>query len=356
MAETSSDTRRPTRFHGSVIFPLILITLGIVFFLNNTGALSSSAWDVIVKLWPLLLIALGLDGILRRQGVAGPIFWLGLGTVLVLSNFEILAWSFWDVLLRLWPVLLIAIGVDIAFGRQQTVWGAILAFVIIVIVLAGALLLAGLGTPTVDEPISYSAEGLSHLSANLYPTVGDLRIEALPESGPVVLQGVLHKRQGETVNKQFSPDGSLTLRSEGFQSFYPRGGHTSWGWELAFAPALPLDLQVSQGVGTVNLDLTDLLIRNLNINLGVGDIVVILPQSGQFTAAIEGAVGQITILVPKGAVLKITSDTALANLRLPDDFIQRDDGYVSPAYEQGAVKLITLNLSQAVGTITVEYR
>jgi len=55
------------RWRGSLVGPIILIGLGIVFLLNNLGLLSWSVWEVILRLWPILLIAIGLDILLGRR-------------------------------------------------------------------------------------------------------------------------------------------------------------------------------------------------------------------------------------------------------------------------------------------------
>jgi len=59
-------TRNPSTFWGGV-----LVLLGLLFLLANTGVLANLNWDVV---WPVLLIALGVWLILPRLGgVTGPV-------------------------------------------------------------------------------------------------------------------------------------------------------------------------------------------------------------------------------------------------------------------------------------------
>jgi hypothetical protein len=51
---------------------VILIGLGVVFLLNNPGILNWSVWDVIFRLWPVLLIAAGLDILIGRRADQVP--------------------------------------------------------------------------------------------------------------------------------------------------------------------------------------------------------------------------------------------------------------------------------------------
>ncbi len=48
----------------SVFFPLLIIFIGIVLLLVNTGLLSPSAWEGLWRFWPLILILAGLDHLL----------------------------------------------------------------------------------------------------------------------------------------------------------------------------------------------------------------------------------------------------------------------------------------------------
>ncbi|MDD3531772.1 MAG: DUF5668 domain-containing protein [Candidatus Shapirobacteria bacterium] len=47
-----------------VVWPLILISLGLLFLLNNLGLLSWSAWNILWRFWPIFLILSGLELVL----------------------------------------------------------------------------------------------------------------------------------------------------------------------------------------------------------------------------------------------------------------------------------------------------
>jgi len=58
------DRPLPQR-RGGLLFPLLLIAMGTLFLLNNLGIVSWTVWRVIGQMWPVLLIAIGLDILLR---------------------------------------------------------------------------------------------------------------------------------------------------------------------------------------------------------------------------------------------------------------------------------------------------
>ncbi|MFC1651709.1 LiaI-LiaF-like domain-containing protein [Patescibacteria group bacterium] len=46
-----------------MFFPLVLISLGVIFLLKNLGYISTDTWDV---LWPILIIAAGISFLLGK--------------------------------------------------------------------------------------------------------------------------------------------------------------------------------------------------------------------------------------------------------------------------------------------------
>ena len=352
------DERR--RFRGSIFFPLVLIILGVIFLLNNIGVLTGDVWNTILQLWPVLLIALGLDTILRRQGLVGPVFLIGLGIVFLLANYGLLAVNVWDVVLRLWPVLLVAIGLDIVIGRRSPLL-SLVGLVLVLAVLAGALWLYGVrfesGQVLNSEQISQAVGAATAARVVIEPAAGSLRITAMSSPDGLV-EGTAGRVGQEKVVSEYSISGgtaTFTLRGTGgvFISV-PRGNQGEWNWNLALTPAIPIDLKTSLGAGQSLIDLTGLDISALDANLGVGQTTVVLPSEGDFEGKVEGAIGQIVIQVPKGMALRIRSDTGLATIDVPNDFMGQNDVFTSPGFT-GAQHYIDLQVGQAIGNVNVRY-
>lgn len=64
----------------------------------------------------------------------------------------LLSWSVWEVILRLWPILLIAIGLDILLGRRWA-WGSWLVAAIVL-----GLLLIAVGLFTTRPPTNVNVQ------------------------------------------------------------------------------------------------------------------------------------------------------------------------------------------------------
>ena len=70
----------------SLIGPIIMIAIGVLFLLNNLGLLPWGVWELVWHFWPLILILAGLDILIgwSRSGIAAA-FALILGLLLILG-------------------------------------------------------------------------------------------------------------------------------------------------------------------------------------------------------------------------------------------------------------------------------
>ena len=92
----------------SIFFPLLLIALGVYFLLINLGVMEGNFWSTVWQLWPVLLIAGGIEGIIRRDNLVTSAFFAAIGTVFLLCNFDYLDYSILQLIIYLWPLLLVA--------------------------------------------------------------------------------------------------------------------------------------------------------------------------------------------------------------------------------------------------------
>jgi hypothetical protein len=298
----------------------------------------------------------------RRGGLVGPVILIGLGVVFLLNNLGILSWSMWDVIFRLWPVLLIAAGLDIIIGRRSA-WGSLLALALTLIVLAGALWLFGAyartGQAGLGEEIRQTLDGATEAEVVIAHSVGTLRVESLLASraeSANLIEGTIRPGRGEKVARDFAIEGekaTFTLRSEGVSvGPFPGGWGGQWTWNLGLNSDIPLDLEISLGVGQSDVDLRDLMVSELDMDMGIGQTTVTLPEEGRFWARIDGAIGQTTIRIPEGLAVRVHVDTGLAARQLPHNYRCRDDVCTSPGYES-AEDRVDLDVSQAIGNVAV---
>lgn len=100
---------------GRLVFGLVVILLGVLFTLDNLGAIEAGE---ILRWWPAALVAYGISrvaGLYCRQNlVAGIVFTL-VGALLLLREAGFPAPDPW----ALWPVLLVAVGFSMVLGTLR---------------------------------------------------------------------------------------------------------------------------------------------------------------------------------------------------------------------------------------------
>jgi len=109
------ETRTSPRISVQVVLGLIVIILGTALLLDNLYIIDAGD---ILRYWPALLVIYGLWRLATCFTVSGRVwglFWLLVGSILLLGKFYIVHVSIWD----LWPVILVLIGASMLFGTMR---------------------------------------------------------------------------------------------------------------------------------------------------------------------------------------------------------------------------------------------
>jgi hypothetical protein len=288
----ASPTKRSYR-----LLALLLIGAGIAVLLQSTGLLSAAAWSV---LWPLALIALGLDlvteGLQRRR--------IMIGTLLAA--------------LFCLPIVSVA-----SFFEDQQV--------------------------AQESERGYEAgeafDGIDELEAQVKLTAGNLSIRDLRGSGDRVVD---LGRGGEIMRREQRD--RLGILEIGAPSL------SEHDLNLRFQRELPLDLTVDIGSGNADtLDFEHIALKRLNLNIGVGNAELILPEQGAVDVTITiSTVGNVDIEVPDDMPARIVVNSSLSNPDIDDRFKQQDGAYVSEDYDPEASDRITITINSTAGNINVD--
>ena len=230
--------------------------------------------------------------------------------------------------LSLWPVALIALGVDLLTrGRYRVpIW----LVVAIVAVLAAFGRLGPLGnvlgtntsfssTNVQETQIDIPIDGARNLELDVETGVAEFRLSSTNADGSL-LRGVIRTPEGQRLDQRIDRDGDTVdvefdatseRRVWSFGDMRSDRGHR---WDLSVARGVSLDLAVNTGVGLTSLDLRDVDLRDLRVNAGVGEVRIVLPESGAYEADIDAGVGEVNVTVPAGAAVRIEADTGIGAL------------------------------------------
>jgi hypothetical protein len=341
----------------SIFFPLVLITIGLVFLLKTVGVIQNDPGELLFRLWPLLFIIGGIDHILQGKGWVWAVISLGLGTVFLLANFNYLPEDALSLLLRLWPLILIAIGLDLIFQGHSVISriiGALLGLGLVVVIVWWAVA----GSPVTSratEPIEISLGKANTATLDISIPVGQIEIKAGAGDGNLV-DGYITQSASKHLQQSYKVNagiGNLVINSSGTFVFPWVDGFRQLLWQLRLTSEIPLAIAIDSSVGGQTLDLRGLDVDSLDLTAAIGSIEIVLPSEEEFDGRISTPIGSVKILVPSGALVEIKTDTGLSFIQVPEGFTRQGDVIYSPG-ASSANALIHLVLEQPIGRLIVE--
>lgn len=259
-------------------------------------------------------------------------------------------------LLNLWPIAVIALGVDLlTAGKYRTmVIGAaiVIALVFLFAVPNQGGRVAGAGDP---QDVRIALDGATSVDVTIDMGVAELTLGSDSTTTDAV-SGVVRPSRAERFEQDSSRRGStleIELRSRNAGGPFNFGffGATNGGnWDLNLTERVPIDLEIDAGVGSSQLDLRNVRLAGFELDAGVGSVEATLP-GGNYTGSIDGGVGTITVRLPRGAPARIEVDTGLGGVSTSGDFQRSGDAYTTANYDGTGVRLA---ISAGVGQVRIE--
>jgi hypothetical protein len=348
----------------------------------------------------------------RTPNFFWPVIFIGVGAILLLTNMGLMDFEVLDLvnIARLWPLLLVAIGVNLLFGRNASWVGSaislLLGLAVIAVVVFGPTYLEPVASSDlITESFSEPLDDADSAKVTLDFDRGSLEVSSLRDGDNLIESEVTH-------------DGRLDFDASGGsrRNVSMRLDSDSAFWELDFlddqqikgvvglSPDLPIDLYVDIGGGTAELDLGGLNLSDLEVDSGSGRIELVMPSgyvpanlgagsgrievqaaedseldldvevgSGRIVltlaegvwgdAELQSGSGSITVYVPKGLAVRVTGTTGSGSVNVPSDFdrvsgsdhVTGDSGtWESPDFDEADEQLV-IEFSVGSGSVRIRY-
>lgn len=281
-------------------FAVLLILFGSVLLLEQLG-FWEIPWRQIWSLWPLVLVLIGLEILLRRVPGGGWLFFIAACGIIAL-------------VIGIWPNLKVA--------RIPS------------------------ETHTVDYPLTGVRSAEMHITLG----VGNLEIGTLQEDDLLYKATLYADPQRTDLAAANTVEGTQATVALRLVSLGQRGliSHENERLAIDISPQIPVALSITGGVSRSRLDLTGLNLSRLELNAGVGETWLALPP-GDYAAVIKGSVGKISIHIPSQAGARIEVQKGLGTVHIADRFRQEGNAYTV----QGAGE-IHLRIEGGVGAIEID--
>ena len=262
----------------------------------------------------------------RRRGFGFPGLLIVAGVVLLLVTIDVLPNGYFAALWPFWPLLIVALGLNVLLSRIDARIGSTLALVVVVGALVAAWPLSGSEASAGDRTIEdFTVEIGNAESARVELTLGATHLELRSGADPdVIATGSLSScRDGALRLDVDDRAGVRTVRlstNRGAWDWFSCGGFGDTSadlWSLALNPELPMVLQIDIGASESDIDLTDLNISRLEINTGASDTHVRLPRAaGRTSATFNIGAANLEIEIPVGVAARIDVEAGLASLSI----------------------------------------
>ena len=250
-----------------------------------------------------------------------PLFWpvvlIGIGSAALLFNVGLLDWSRVADLYRLWPVLLIALGLAIVFrdrvpGRLATVVGA-LVLIVLLVAAAGAIgaipgALSSSSGPTVTTHFAAPAAELARPRLELSVGAATVRVHA-GATGAELYQATISAPRDEKPDVRLDPTtGTLNVALPNRSGFDWGNDNATRTVDLTLNDQLPWALALSTGATQSTLDLSNLKLTSVNLESGASSIRLTLPRpSGTIPVNVSGGAMRLTVQRPAGTPIRVDS-------------------------------------------------
>lgn len=298
-----------------------------------------------------------------RPGIFGPLMLIIVGVVLLLNQTGRLPGDFWWTIWRYWPVILILAGLEVLLGISRSRWAYLLGVLLALAVVGGLVGYAALrGAGTADTRPAASTQSITHglqdadrARVNLRMAAGTVALGALSDSSNLVEARVQYSKRSSQVDDQFevrNGQAEWTLRSRQATNLTVAGDDWSDAWSVNLSGRVPLELDVELAAGRVDADLRNLSVSRIDIDLAAGSTTLTLPDTaGTTTVTVKTATGEITLITPPSVGIRLRPSKVLGSLNIANHKLTQAGSYwVTDNYDTASSRL-DIRAEVVLGTI-----
>jgi hypothetical protein len=143
--------------------------------------------------------------------------------------------------------------------------------------------------------------------------------------------------------------GELTIEQPGHT--HSSFGNSHYEWDLHLNEEVPMSFTVNFGAGKARLNIGHLALRNLDLNMGVGELEVDLrgKPKHDYDVKISGGVGHVTVHLPTDVGVYAEASGGIGHIGVKG-LNRRDGHWENDAYATSPVK-VHVNISGGIGEI-----
>jgi hypothetical protein len=296
------------------------------------------------------------------------IFFVLLGGIPLLDRLGVIDAAAWGDLWRLWPLIIIAIGLAILIGRSRMAVAGTIMTALVIGLIAGGGLAAGSGFVNFGDCLPGSDAEMQRTSDS-GQLVGGASVELNANCGELDVTAVSGDAWSlDASYRGAAPEVRAANRSLRIESPDGRSSRQEWQVQLPFERIR--DLSVQMNAGSASLDVGDAQLDELRVETNAGDTLIVAEgaqiaalsvdvNAGRARITLDGPVtgelsvnaGGIDLCLPDTAALALTVEEQLTFATNLDDAGLAQDG--ESWTREGSGPTITLHIEGNAASLTL---
>ena len=128
-------------------------------------------------------------------------------------------------------------------------------------------------------------------------------------------------------------------------------GKYEYNWDIALNDNVRMDVIARMGAGEAHMNLSAMQLRNVEVDIGVGEVEVDLDGHPErsYDVQINGGVGQATVYLPDDVAISATAEGGIGDIKV-EGLERRGHRYINPGHEDDPV-MIRVDVRGGVGEI-----
>jgi hypothetical protein len=164
------------------------------------------------------------------------------------------------------------------------------------------------------------------------------------------------RREGRLIAGQFAADSRPVMQVQDTQAYIKMDrAATPWlsfaDWEMGLARDIPWQVFISTHLGQVHLDLSELIVQDVGIGTGFGDIRLTCPYECLGSIHLHSTLGTAQIITPHGYQVRITAhENAFFGVHADSNrYMQVEPGIYSALDADESAPLVEIHVSGTFG-------
>ncbi|MDQ6918382.1 MAG: DUF5668 domain-containing protein [Candidatus Dormibacteraeota bacterium] len=299
-----------------------------------------------------------------------PLFWpivlIGIGVVALLFNTGWLDWEKVARLYRLWPLLLIVLGIAILFRgrlprRLASLFAAVL-LIVAVLAIGGALAalpqaFEGSSTPTETSHFAAATGEITAPHLDLSAGAAQIKVHAGPTGGDLyraTIESPTDEKPHVGLNAGTS---TLSVHLPGRTGFHWGNQNDHRTVDLTLNDQLSWAIGLNTGASQTSLGLSGMKISSVSLASGASSVKLLLPKpSGTVPVDVSGGAMHLVIQRAAGTPIRVSSNGGASSLDVDGNhyggLFHQGQAYASPDYST-ATDRYEINIDSGASSIGI---